>query len=219
MIETIVVYALPVVLAITLHEAAHGYAARYFGDLTAFRMGRVSLNPWRHVDLVGTLLVPAGILLISSLAGVSGVLFGWAKPVPVNYYALGHPKRDMLWVAAAGPLSNILQALAWAGVYKWSSPLLFPFSDMLAAVAAAGVAVNIALTVLNLIPVLPLDGGRIVFSLLPEGLGLRYARIERYGLVLLICVLLADTQNRLLGPFTLGMTRLVARLFHIELEA
>jgi hypothetical protein len=118
LVQTIAIYALPVLFAITLHEAAHGYVARHFGDMTAYAQGRISLNPARHIDLVGTILVPIAILLVSKLAGVSGFLFGWAKPVPVNYSALKNPKRDMLWVAAAGPASNLVMAIGWAALYK-----------------------------------------------------------------------------------------------------
>ena len=219
MIETIAVFALPVVLAITLHEAAHGYVARHFGDLTAYRLGRVSVNPVRHIDLMGTILVPFAILAGTSIAGASGILFGWAKPVPVNYYALRRPKQNMLWVAAAGPAANLIQALIWAAVLKFSPGADPSGAVTLGAIALAGVKVNIALTVLNLIPVLPLDGGRIVSSLLPDRFGYRYSRMEPYGLIVLVVVLLADTQNRLLGPVTQGMARLMARLFNIDLQA
>ena len=219
MIETIAVYALPVVLAITLHEAAHGYVARHCGDLTAYKLGRVSLNPLRHVDWMGTIIVPLAILIASRFAGASGILFGWAKPVPVNFYALRRPKRDMLWVAAAGPASNIAQAIVWGALLKLAHLAAFGWADTLAAVATAGIMVNVTLTVLNLIPVLPLDGGRIMFSLLPDRLSYRYARIEPYGLIVLVIILVADTQNRLLGPVTHQVSRLVAKLFHIDFEA
>src|SRR3954464_1567622 len=118
LLQTIAIYALPVLFAITLHEAAHGYVARHFGDMTAHAQGRISLNPIRHIDLVGTILVPIAILVASKLMGTSGLLFGWAKPVPVNYSALRRPKQNMLWVAAAGPLSNLAMAIGWALVFK-----------------------------------------------------------------------------------------------------
>ena len=118
LVQTVAIYALPVLFAITLHEAAHGYVARHFGDMTAYAQGRISLNPARHIDLVGTIIVPIAILVATKLAGSSGFLFGWAKPVPVNYSALGHPKRDMMWVAAAGPASNLVMAFGWAMLYK-----------------------------------------------------------------------------------------------------
>src|SRR5688500_6040569 len=120
LVQTIAVYALPVIFAITLHEAAHGYVARHFGDRTAFMLGRVSLNPLRHIDLIGTIVVPLAILVTSKLLGGGGILFGWAKPVPVNFHALKHPKRDMLWVAAAGPAANLVMALGWALALKVS---------------------------------------------------------------------------------------------------
>ena len=120
LVQTIAIYALPVIFAITLHEAAHGYVARHFGDNTAYVLGRVSLNPLRHIDPVGTVLVPLLILTMSSLFGAGGILFGWAKPVPVDFSGLRHPKRDMLWVAAAGPLANLAMALLWAFVLKFA---------------------------------------------------------------------------------------------------
>ena len=120
LVQKIAIYALPVIFAITLHEAAHGYVARYFGDNTAYVLGRVSLNPLRHVDPVGTVLVPLLILVTSSLFGAGGILFGWAKPVPVNFSGLRNPKRDMLWVAAAGPFANLLMALMWAFAFKFA---------------------------------------------------------------------------------------------------
>src|SRR5688572_11363971 len=119
LIQTIAIYALPVVFAITLHEAAHGYVAKHFGDLTAYAEGRVSLNPLRHIDPVGTVAVPLALLAVSKLFAGSGILFGWAKPVPVNFANLRHPKRDMLWVAAAGPFSNLVMALLWALTLKF----------------------------------------------------------------------------------------------------
>src|ERR1035437_7541400 len=118
LVQTLAIYALPVIFAITLHEAAHGYVARHFGDNTAYMLGRVSLNPLRHIDMVGTILLPLLILVASKLFGSGGILFGWAKPVPVNFSALRHPKRDMLWVAAAGPLANLLMAMLWALTLK-----------------------------------------------------------------------------------------------------
>src|ERR1700704_1116383 len=168
LVQTIAIYALPVIFAITLHEAAHGYVARHFGDTTAFVLGRVSLNPLSHIDMVGTIAVPLLILVVSKLFGGAGILFGWAKPVPVNYHALRHPKRDMLWVAAAGPAANLAMAIGWALLLKVL--LRFPlgsYSLPLGKMAEAGIAVNIVLMLLNLLPILPLDGGRIAVSLLP----------------------------------------------------
>jgi Zn-dependent protease len=165
LIQTIAIAALPVILAITLHEAAHGYAARHFGDPTAWQEGRITANPLKHIDPVGTILVPAIILLLST----GGILFGWAKPVPVNFGRLRHPKRDMLWVAAAGPAANFVMLMFWAALMKlaWLLPLNF-FSLPMARMAEIGMSVNLVLMVLNLFPLPPLDGGRIAVSLLPS---------------------------------------------------
>ncbi|HKA38605.1 MAG TPA: site-2 protease family protein, partial [Burkholderiales bacterium] len=175
LVQVIAIYALPVIFAITLHEAAHGYVARHFGDMTAFREGRVSLNPLRHIDPVGTIALPLMLLAVTKLFG-GGIIFGWAKPVPVNFANLRHPKRDMLWVAAAGPLSNLAMALFWAVMVKVG--LSMPGSSFglpLSLMGAAGVFFNIIIMVLNLVPLPPLDGGRIVVSLLPHRLAWRFA--------------------------------------------
>ena len=188
--QTIAIYALPVIFAITLHEAAHGYVARHFGDKTAFMLGRISLNPVRHIDWVGTIAVPLVILVASKLFGGPAVLFGWAKPVPVNFHALRHPKKDMLWVAAAGPAANLVMALGWALLAKVSLLLpLGPYSLPLGLMADAGITVNMVLMVLNLLPILPLDGGRIAVSLLPDRVALRYARLEPFGFPILLVLI------------------------------
>jgi Zn-dependent protease len=201
LVQLIAIYALPVILAITLHEAAHGYVAMRFGDMTAFAAGRVSLNPIRHIDPVGTIVLPLALLALAKLFGGSGMLFGWAKPVPVNFANLRHPKRDMLWVAAAGPLSNLLMALMWAVVAKIS--ISVPNSDFslpLALMGAAGVLINIVFMVLNLLPLPPLDGGRILVSLLPHRAAYKFARIEPYGFIILLVVLFTGMLNVILWP-------------------
>jgi len=183
--QKIAVFALPVLFAITLHEAAHGYVARHFGDMTAYAAGRVSLNPLRHIDLVGTIIVPLVSLLLAD------ILFGWAKPVPVNFANLRRPKQDMLWVAAAGPLSNLAMALLWAFVFKLGSGLALsnPGATWLILVGACGIFVNVIFMVLNLLPLPPLDGGRIAVSLLPNRAAFKFAQLERYGLIILIALL------------------------------
>ena len=198
-IQTIAVYAIPVIFAITLHEAAHGYVARMFGDPTAYQAGRISLNPARHIDPVGTLLVPAVILLMSKLLGSPGMLFGWAKPVPVDFGRLRRPKKDMLWVALAGPAANLLMAILWVFSLR-----LFLETGMQESfwfeMAMAGVQVNLVLMALNLLPIPPLDGGRILFSLLPNRLAWQYSKIEPYGLVIVVVLLVTDVLWILMRP-------------------
>ena len=178
----IAINAIPLIFAITLHEAAHGYVARMHGDNTAYMMGRVTLNPAKHIDPIGTIVFP----LISLVLG--GIFFGWAKPVPVNFGNLRHPKRDMFWVAAAGPGSNIVQALVWAVVAKLidMSGSSSGVAEFWFAVSIAGISWNVILAIFNLFPILPLDGGRIVTSLLPNRLAYKYSRLEPYGMPILI---------------------------------
>jgi Zn-dependent protease len=217
LILTLAIYALPVVFAITLHEAAHGYVARHFGDDTAWRMGRISLNPLRHVDMMGTVIVPAAILLLSRLAGSSGMLFGWAKPVPVDFSRLGNPKRDMLWVAAAGPGANLLMALGWAVVLKLAITEGNPtFALPLAQMSLAGIEVNIVLMVLNLLPLPPLDGGRIVVSLLPHRAAWKFAQIEPYGFPILLLLLFTNILGAIMA-FPVGLAHsVIATLFQFS---
>jgi Zn-dependent protease len=178
LVQTVAIYALPVLFAITLHEAAHGYVARHFGDMTAHAEGRISLNPLRHVDLNGTVIVP---LVLIALSG-GKFAFGWAKPVPVNYSALRKPKQHMAWVAAAGPAVNLLMAIGWALLLKSVIELPRGFASVfLFQMAVAGIVVNLVIMAINLLPILPLDGGRILVGLLPRGLAREYARTERWG--------------------------------------
>jgi Zn-dependent protease len=200
LIRTITVYALPVLFAITLHEAAHGYVARMFGDDTAHVAGRITLNPLKHIDPVGTIAVPLAILLLSKLSGGAGLLFGWARPVPVNFARLRHPRRDMIWVAGAGPGANLLMAVLWA-MFLTLQESLGVTEVFFRAMAVAGVQVNLILMALNLLPLPPLDGGRIAVGLLPRRLGLAYARIEPFGLPILITLLVTGTLGFFLRPF------------------
>lgn len=188
-IQTIAVYALPVLFAITLHEAAHGYVARMYGDNTAMDAGRITLNPLKHIDLVGTIVVPILILVSSSLMGVGAFLFGWAKPVPVNFGNLRNPKKDIRYVAFAGPGANFFMALMWALSLKlqFMTGLNEPF---FAEMAKAGIVVNLVLAALNLLPILPLDGGRILFSFLPSSVAYTFSRTEPYGMIVLIALLM-----------------------------
>ena len=216
LVQTLAIYALPVLLAITLHEAAHGYVARHFGDMTAYAEGRVSLNPVRHIDLVGTIIVPVLILVLSKLAGGAGLLFGWAKPVPVNYSALRRPRQHMMWVAAAGPGANLAMALAWAAVFKSADVLPATyFTQPALLMARAGIEVNVILMLLNLLPILPLDGGRIVASLLPTRVALRYARLEPWGFPILLVLLFTSALGVILSPMISFSYRLIGSVFHL----
>ncbi len=211
--ETILLYAIPVILAITLHEAAHGYVARMLGDSTAYMLGRVTLNPLKHIDPVGTIAVPLGLLLLSKLAGGGGFLFGWAKPVPVNFANLRHPKNDMFWVAAAGPGANLFMALLWALALKVSGPLDQP--GFFGAMAIQGVIINVVLMVLNLMPIPPLDGGRIMVSVLPHALAYRFAQLERFGFVLVILLMATGVLNTLMNPLVSATLGLIKKVFGI----
>jgi Zn-dependent protease len=195
-IQTIAILALPLVFAITLHEAAHGYAARYFGDPTAWLAGRISLNPLRHIDPVGTILIPLSILLFSG----GSFLFGYAKPVPVDFSRLHKPKQDMFWVAAAGPVANLLMACAWALAFKLSWLLPQFFSTPLARMAEMGIQINCVLMVLNLIPLPPLDGGRIAISLLPHSMSWKFAQLERWGFPILLVLLFTGILGAVMNP-------------------
>jgi len=202
-IQKIVIYALPVIFAITVHEAAHGYVAKYFGDMTAFNEGRISLNPIRHIDPFGTILLPALTIMLG------GILFGWAKPVPVNFSRLRNPKKDMLWVAAAGPASNFIMAVFWAVAFKLSLGAPDAIAYPLALMGKAGVSINVVLMVLNLLPLPPLDGGRIAVSLLPHHLARPFAQLERYGFIILIALLFTGILGKILDPFISAANRLI----------
>ncbi len=216
LIPTLAIWALPVLLAITLHEAAHGYVARLFGDPTAWLAGRISLNPLRHVDMVGTILVPALFLLLGSLMGGQPFLFGWAKPVPVDFGRLRRPKKDMLWVAAAGPGANFAMALAWALIFKLA--MIMPenaYSAPLGQMADAGIQINIMLMVINLVPIPPLDGGRIAISLLPLRMAIAFSRVEPYGLFILIFLLYTHILDFFLWPMLILVRWLLSAMIPI----
>lgn len=213
-IQGIAIYALPVIFAITLHEAAHGYAAKYFGDDTAYVEGRVSLNPLRHIDLIGTIAVPLTLFVLSKLTLGAGFLFGWAKPVPVNFENLNRPKRDMLWVAAAGPAANLFMAVCWALVIKLGLAMQeSSFAMPMILMGIAGIKINIILMVLNLLPLPPLDGGRIAISLLPQRLAYQFARIEPYGLMILLLLLFSGALGAVIWPIVTSTKEMIVWLF------
>ena len=205
-IQLLVVMAPPLLLAITLHEVAHGWMALRCGDTTAQAQGRLSLNPLRHIDPVGTVLVPA------LLAVFGGFIFGWAKPVPVDFRRLRHPKRDMALVALVGPGANMLMALGWGLIlqlgqelagWRWLSGFLFEMGK-------SGVYVNLFFAALNLLPIPPLDGSRVLTGLLPDRFGLMMAKIEPYGLVIILVLLVTNTLNMVLYPVVLGLNQLLS---------
>ena len=181
-LSAVAIFAIPVIIAITLHEAAHGFVALYFGDDTAKKAGRVSLNPLKHVDLFGTIILPA-ILLLSR----AGFLFGYAKPVPVNFAALRHPKQDMIWVAAAGPGMNIALALISLALLS-VLPRLGATSPLIGAMLASSVQINLVLAVLNLLPIPPLDGSKVVLGLLPPKLAVPFWRLSRFGFLFILVI-------------------------------
>ncbi|TIC84959.1 site-2 protease family protein [Crenobacter intestini] len=195
LIQKIAIYALPVILAITLHEAAHAYVAKRFGDATAYMLGRMTLNPIKHIDPLGTIALP----LLGMIMG--GFIFGWAKPVPVNFGNLKPVRRGMRWVAAAGPLSNFAQAVLWVLLFKLAISTDTPYSEPLLLMSQAGININVVLMVLNLMPLLPLDGGRIVESFLPPGMAYKYSRIEPYGMWILLALVFTGLLSPILRPF------------------
>ena len=183
LIQTVLIYALPVLFAITVHEAAHGYAARHFGDPTAHMLGRITLNPLKHIDPIGTILMP--LLLYFSTSGA--FLFGYAKPVPVNFGRLRNPKRDMIWVALAGPASNFLQAIGWA-LFLVALVVTQTEERFFREMCQAGVLVNLVMWAFNLFPLPPLDGGRILAGLLPAKAAHTFSRIEPYGFFIVLAL-------------------------------
>ena len=219
LVQVIAIYAIPVILAITLHEAAHGYIAMRFGDMTAHAAGRVTLNPIKHIDPIGTVALPLVLLAVAKLVGGSGILFGWAKPVPVDFANLSHRKKGMFWVAAAGPLSNLAMAIGWAIVAKLS--LAVPqsyFALPLALTGAAGVFVNVIFMVLNLMPLPPLDGGRILVGLLPYRQAAMVARLEPWGFFIVLALVLVGIVGQYwLWPLVSGAVWMVERGFSIPL--
>lgn len=213
--QKITAWLLPVLLAVTVHETAHGWVASYFGDQTAKMLGRLTLNPIKHIDPVGTILVPGLMLLLPG-----GFVFGWAKPVPVSWRNLRNPKQDMGWVAAAGPLSNLFMAICWAllarialmaGVDSWFAlPLLF--------MGVAGIYINTILMVLNLLPLPPLDGGRVMTGLLPGNAALVFSRIEPYGMFILIALLMSGVLGQIMWPFVEFVLKAVVSVAGIPLQ-
>ena len=205
-IQKVAVYIIPLIFAITFHEAAHAYVAYKHGDPTAKLMGRLSLNPLHHIDPLGTILFP----LIGIILG--GFIFGWAKPVPINFGKLHNPKRDLFWVALAGPLANLAMALIWALGLKLSTYCNSYFGTPIGLMSQAGISINISLMILNLLPILPLDGGRILFSLLPNKQATTFAKAEPYGMWILIFLLLIGGLTYIIQPIYMLIVNLIISL-------
>lgn len=208
-IQTIAVYALPVLFAITLHEAAHAYAAKYFGDPTAYQAGRMSMNPIKHIDPLGTLVIPVLMYMFTPF------VFGYAKPVPIDFNRLRHPKRQMAWVALAGPAANFVMALGWMIAALFISA--FGAGEFFVKMANAGILVNLLVFAFNLVPIPPLDGGRILTSMLPDALAYKFARIEPYGFFILLALLYFNILNFWVGPL-MSLTNAMLRTLVLPLS-
>ena len=207
--QQIAIWLLPILFAITVHEAAHGWVACKLGDTTAQRAGRVTLNPIKHIDPIGTVIVPLLMLIMSNM------IFGWAKPVPVNWYHLRRPRRDIALVALAGPGANLLMALLWALVAKFgwlAAQEEFESAIFFLYMGGAGILINVFLMTLNLLPILPLDGGRVFHSLLPASLAKPFGQLEPFGLIILIILLALGMLEKVLLPVALLVFEQLASL-------
>jgi len=212
-IQILSVYILPILFAITIHEVAHGWVANKLGDKTAYFLGRITLNPFKHIDLIGTVLVPILFMLFG------GMMFGWARAVPVNFANLKHLRRDVVLVSLAGPFSNFIMALLWGLVAKaglllqgyypwfWLNALVF--------MGQAGIQINLVFMVLNLIPIPPLDGGKVFLAILPRKLAMKFARVEPYGFIILIVLLSTRILNYVIYPLVIFLSKFIVSLLHL----
>ena len=212
LLQHIILWVVPLLFAITVHEVAHGWVASKLGDKTAKMLGRITLNPIKHIDLLGTIIIPIALLLLSH----GRFTFGWAKPVPVNFRNLKHIRRDTILVTAAGPVSNFLMALGWAIVAKvgqviapghaWLGAILLGFGS-------AGIAINLILGIFNLIPIPPLDGSRIVSAILPNRWAYQYNKLERWGFIILLILLVTHVIQFVMYPIFFWAIALITKLF------
>lgn len=215
LVQKVIIWAMPVLFAITVHEVAHGWVALKLGDRTAQMLGRLTLNPFKHIDPIGTVLVPGLLLLLG------GFVFGWAKPVPVSYQNLHQPKRDMAWVAAAGPAANFIMAIIWAIVAKLGLMLIhadITLGQPMMFMGVAGVLINTMLMMLNLLPIPPLDGSRVLSSWLPGPMAYKFSRIEPYGFFILLGLLYFGILNLILWPLVSAMLGLLVSVFHLPAQ-
>jgi Zn-dependent protease len=209
-VQLFAVAALPVLFAITVHEVAHGWVARRLGDPTAMMLGRLTLNPIKHIDPIGTVLVPAVLLF------TGGFIFGWAKPVPITVRNLRHPEKDMAWVAAAGPVSNLLMALMWAAVVKLGVVFgqHFPsFVEPLLLMGQYGIMINLVLAVLNILPIPPLDGSRVLAAFVPGPWAYQMSRFEAYGLIVVAVLIFTGVLGAIMGPPIRLLSSFIVSLF------
>ncbi|WP_289282648.1 MULTISPECIES: site-2 protease family protein [unclassified Methylophaga] len=215
LVQKIIIWAIPVLFAITVHEVAHGWVALKLGDRTAQMLGRLTLNPFKHIDPIGTVLVPGLLLLLG------GFVFGWAKPVPVSYQNLRQPKRDMAWVAAAGPAANFIMAVIWAIVAKLGLMLIqadISLGQPMMFMGVAGVLINTMLMMLNLLPIPPLDGSRVLSSWLPGPVAYKFSRIEPYGFFILLGLLYFGILSLILWPLVSAMLNLLVMVFGLPAQ-